>query len=84
MKKEKNYVALADEFRAMLGDTTPETMITVTPREDGILVTPADSNCTGAFFHLMALVDFCRCKRLDCFASYGYKKGDVITVIQIY
>lgn len=83
MIQERDFVALADEFRAMLG-TTPDTMAIVTPTERGIVITPAESNTLGTFYHADKLVDFCRCKSLSCYVTSAIGNGKLITVAHIY
>ena len=72
-RKNLDWNALKEEFYNMVCDTTPETAVRVElsideskGEVDGINVYPAETNKTKVFYHPEELVDFCRCKGLDC------------------
>ena len=70
-RKTANWKALAEEFHNMVKDTTPETAVRLEVIDNdsltrGIDIYPADTNISGTFFQIEALVDFCRCKGLSC------------------
>ena len=75
-RKNLDWNALKDEFYNMVCDTTPETAVRMElsideskGEADGINVYPAETNRLNVFYFPEELVDFCRCKGLDCYVD---------------
>lgn len=62
--KERDWEALAEELRALIGKTIPETACEVIVKADGLEIHPGATNETGAFYQTEEIVDFCRSKTL--------------------
>ncbi len=70
-----DWKALAEEFNSMVMNTTPETAVRVEVFKgmkgeySGIDIYPAETNNSNCFYCVEELVDFCRCKGLNCWVD---------------
>ena len=71
--KKMDWKTLAEEFKGMVENTTPETAVRVEISKelniDGIDIYPAETNKSNCFYMVEEIVDFCRCKGLSCWVD---------------
>lgn len=79
-----NWNSLAAELSAMLEGGYEGTAVDVILIESSIKVYPA-KHTRGTAVHCLAdVVDFCRCKRLNCYASYCAREDKIVPYIRIF
>ena len=86
----KNYSKLAVELCSLM-QSTPETSVdiqvsksSITKKEDGIDIYPADTNVTGTFYHTDELATFCRYHSLNSYCYAVTYKGKTVVAARIY
>lgn len=86
----KNFSKLAVELRSLM-QSTLETSVdiqvsksSITKKEDGIDIYPADANLTGTFYLTDELATFCRYHSLSSFCCVVEYKGKTVVCVRIY
>lgn len=80
-----NWNSLAAELSAMLEGGYEGTAVDVVLGEDNsIEIYPAQHTRGTAVHYLNDVVDFCRCKRLNCYASYCTREDKIVPYIRIF
>lgn len=85
----KNFSKLAVELRSLM-QSIPETSVdiqvsksSITKKEDGINIYPADTNLTGTFYHTDELATFCRYHSLVSYCRVVEYKGKTVVCARI-
>lgn len=79
-----NWESLAAELSAMQEGGYEGTAVDVVLCGDSIEIYPAKHTRGTAVYCLADVVDFCRCKRLNSYASYCTREDRVVPYIRIF